>query len=303
MSDTEQEIVANISDADLLAGAFGSEPETATHEPEVIEAPVNDRPRDEHGRFASAPKVEEPAATVQTEAQAETQKEDAHVPSWRLREVSEAKRAAERRAEENERKARELEAMLQNIQRQQQPQQPQVNLVDALFGDKPEEALTQVVNPMLEPFQRMAVEAKTRADRLEAAFQYTREEVEAAEKAFNEAAASGQMDRNEWARIQNSPNPFAAAVEWHKRNTVLSEVGTDPNAWLEKKLEERLSDPAFLAKAIERVRGGQAPQGGSAPSTVTRLPPSLNRASGSAARGSEDLDDSDKGLLKSFLPR
>lgn len=303
MSDTEQEIIADVSDAELLAGALGSEPETVTQEPEAIEAAVEDRPRDEHGRFAPK-KGAEPAETVQPEAQADAQREDAHVPSWRLREVSEAKRAAERRAEENERKARELEQLLQQIQRSQQPQQQPQNLVDALFGDKPEEAIGQVVSPILQPFQKMAVEAKQRADRLEAAFQYSREDVEAAEKAFNEAAASGQMDRNEWARIQNSPNPFAAAVEWHKRNTVLSEVGTDPNAWLEKKLEERLNDPAFLAKAIERVRGGQAPQaGGSAPSTVTRLPPSLNRAAGSAPRGSDDIDDSDRGLLKSFLPR
>lgn len=296
MSDTDQEITTGISDADLLAGAMNpvQEPVQAEAGTEVIEQlSVQDRPRDEQGRFA--PKQEQPATEVQ-QSEAETQKEEAHVPSWRLREVSEARRAAERRAEETERELRDLKAMLQNFQRQQQPQQQAPD-----WFENPEAATKAALNPMLEPIQQLAVQAKQRADRLEAAFQYSREDVEAAEKAFNEAANSGQMDPNEWARIQNSPNPFAAAVEWHKRNTVLSEVGTDPNAWLEKKLEERLNDPQFLAKAIERVRGQPAATG--AASNLTRLPPSLNKAAGSAVRSSEDIDTSDAGLLRQMFTR
>lgn len=302
MSDTEQEIIANVSDADLLADALGGgSTETVTQEAGVTEQPVTqDRTRDEQGRFAR--KEEQATLEAKTEAQAETQKEDAHVPSWRLREVSEAKRAAEKRAEENERKLRELEGLIQQFQRQQQPQtQPAV--ADLLF-DKPEEAIGQVVSPLVQRAEQRAAQAETRAAKIEAILEYSRDEVAAAEKAFNEAAESGQMDRNEWARIQQSPNPFAAAVEWHKRNAVLSEVGTDPTAWLEKKKQELLNDPSFVAQVIERVRGGgNAPQGGTAPNTVTRLPPSLNKASGSATRSTEEFDDSDRGLLTTFLPR
>src|SRR5437868_6848225 len=80
----------------------GKEPEV-TREPEPAQEPAKeDRARDDSGRFVKAdekPKVEEPKAEQPTEP-APKEDEAANVPSWRLREVREAREAAERRAEE-----------------------------------------------------------------------------------------------------------------------------------------------------------------------------------------------------------
>jgi hypothetical protein len=290
---TDQEINTPVNDADLLADAFSTEAPAAEVVQPAIETPApvtTERPRDDAGRFA--PK--EQAAATEGQDVHEKEANDAHVPSWRLREVSEARRAAEKLAEEASRELRELRAQVQSFQRQQQqPTQPQQ---DPDWFDDPRGATLHAVAPL----QEMVLSAKMRADRLEAAFEFSKEEVSEAEKAFNEAAATGAIDPNEHRRINSSPNPFAAAIDWHRRNRVLSEVGTDPNAWLEKKLEERMNDPAFLQQALDRARGvaSQPAQGGS---PVTRLPPSLNRASGSSGR-TDQPGNSDADLLKSMFP-
>lgn len=204
----------------------------------------------------------------------------AMVPSWRVREINEEKR---RVAEENERIKAEL-ASLRQAQPQRQQEQPK-----AEKANRPD--------PLLDPD---GYAAAIRAELREEALNERREEslqraAEANPAEFKEAYAAAQqaVDPALRARMQASRDPGKTLLEWHRENKVRAEVGTDPNAWLEKKMEERLKDPAFLAKAVELARGSAQPQQTNGRPRV-ELPPSLNGASRSNAAlksGNDDLSD------------
>lgn len=274
-------------DKELFESAFQDEaPEqVATPEPETPQ----ERPRDEHGRFA--PKAQEEAqqpAPVLEKPEPKTE----GIPSWRLKEEAEARRAADDRANRLE---RELEQLRQQAKqpRQAEPEEPAKPPPEPWDPGYTEYVQKQAAAAAQERYQNavLAMAEET------AYVRHTQEVVEAAKKAFNQAIDSGTLDQADYARVKNAPNPYSAAVEWHKRQQVFSTVGNDPNAWLEKQLEERLKDPAYQAQLIERIRGTAQP--GTRP--VTQLPPSLNKATRAAA--SAEDDDSDAGLLKSALRR
>jgi hypothetical protein len=105
------------------------------------------------------------------------------------------------------------------------------------------------------------------------------------------------------ARIQQSSDPGETLMEWHREQKTMREVGNDPNAWLEKKLEERLTDPTFLAKAVEKARGvasSAATNGNSRPNV--QLPPSLaNMSRAESSNGEDDSDLSDEALFRQSI--
>lgn len=94
-----------------------------------------------------------------------------------------------------------------------------------------------------------------------AEIQFQPDAVKAAEEAFNRAAATGQIDPDVHRRINSSPNPFAAAVQWHQHVTTMSEIGSDPAAY-KAKLEQELRD-----KVLAEIQEGQ-PRAGNAPAPV-----------------------------------
>ncbi len=79
--------------------------------------------------------------------------------------------------------------------------------------------------------------------------------VKEAEEAFNRAAATGQIDPEIHRRINASPNPYAAAVEWHQHTSTMSEIGADPAAWRAQKEAE------IRAQVMAEIQGGGAPAG------------------------------------------
>lgn len=84
---------------------------------------------------------------------------------------------------------------------------------------------------------------------------YQPETVKEAEQAFNRAAAMGQIDPEIHRRINSSPNPFAAAVQWHQHTSTMSEIGSDPAAYKAKLAEE------IRAQVMAEIQGGAAPAG------------------------------------------
>jgi hypothetical protein len=76
-----------------------------------------------------------------------------------------------------------------------------------------------------------------------------------AEEAFNRAAATGQIDPEIHRRINSSPNPFAAAVQWHQHTNTMSEIGSDPAAYKAKLAEE------IRAQVMAELQAGDAPAG------------------------------------------
>ncbi|MGF6434334.1 hypothetical protein [Bradyrhizobium elkanii] len=213
-----------------------------------------------------------------------------HIPSWRLREVNEERR---RFAEENER----IKAELAELRRTSQQQRPQEQA-------KPEKAKP---DPLIDPdgYERYLEEkfdarqlATHRENSLRLAARTYKEE-------FQEAyhAAQQKVDPALNAMMQSSDDPGETLIQWHRQQKTMQEVGHDPKAWLEKQIEERMKDPAFLAKAVELARGiaQQRPSGQNNGRPKVELPPSMTGASrANAALRSQDANDdvSDRELFE-----
>lgn len=228
------------------------------------------------------------AATTETTAERPAVDDNAPlVPSWRLREINEEKRALAEKVASFEAQLAQLRNSPQN-QRELEQQQKR-------------DAPPAKPDPLLDPEGyaasiREEVRQEALAERREESLLRARE---ANQKDFDEAYAAARqaVDPALKARMQSSRDPGKTLLEWHRENKVRAEVGSDPNAWLEKKMEERLKDPAFLAKAVELARGTAQPLTNGRPNVS--LPPSLNGASRSNASLSSSTvgnDLSDEGL-------
>lgn len=298
----EQETTVPIEDTGMLADIM-SEPETPEIEAEAPQEP--DRPRDEAGRFVSKAKEPEAAPIQQQAPETEAPKPDddnaAQVPSWRLREVREAREAAERRAEEASRQAYAFQHQLQDMQRKlEEYSKPKAQPVD--FFENPEGALQQRVEPIQEGFQREISDLKLSMSRELAVIKYSEQAVSEMEAAVAQAMQRGDPDmQNLAAQMRSSQFPALKAMEWHQQAKLRSEVGTDLNAYKAKLKEQLLSDQEFLAAAVAKATG-QAQQAAAQPGARPniQLPPSINRAMGSGTNSdpSDEADMSDRGLFR-----
>jgi hypothetical protein len=77
--------------------------------------------------------------------------------------------------------------------------------------------------------------------------------VDEAEKAFNTAAASGQLSKEFIQQVNSSPNPWAAAVQWHQHTQTMAEIGSDPAAYKTKLRDE------LKAELMAELQQGQQP--------------------------------------------
>lgn len=290
IAETEQEILGDALGTDPLDndgdrsleemgdGLEGDQVEETDEEPADDEAGETEE--------VEAQANEEPAAPAEIPAApAEDRQRPGMVPSGRVREQTERARAAETQL--NALRA-EFEAFKAGIG--QRPQQapaepPKPAEPPDMFAD-PDGFRRHVINEANQAAQFRHVEASLQ----DAAEQHG----ETFQAAYRELQTLGQNERAQFgnsptvARVWNSPNPGRALMTWHSQQSTIKEVGSDPNAWLEKKLEERLNDPDFLAAAVERARGS-ARQSGAREYRPSRMPPSLNSQTGST----HHVDDPD----------
>lgn len=237
-------------------------------------------------------------------AQDEDRQRPGMVPSGRVREQTERARTAETQLEALR---AEFEAFKAGIAQRPapQPQQPQQPAEPPdMFAD-PEGFRRHVIEQANQAAQFRHVEASL-ADAAET-------HGEKFQAAYRELQTLGNSERQQFGnspsvtRIWNAPNPGKALMSWHAQQSTLKEVGNDPNAWLDKKLEERLNDPDFLAAAVERARGSARQNGAReyAPSgNSRRMPPSLNSQSGSSHQvGDPDLYDPSERSVFDFATR
>jgi hypothetical protein len=280
------EALKGLSDEQLFNEANADEEEAQEAAAEPAGEPDEEQPaqaRDEAGRFAGKSE-NEPAAPAETDPTARAPADDnaAQVPSWRVREINEEKRAL----------AAELEHLRAERAQWQRRQQAEAN--PAPQPVKPD--------PLLDPdgyakFIREEIRNDLLMERREESLQRARE---ANQKDFDEAyiAAQRAIDPALKARMQNSRDPGRTLLEWHREQKTRAEVGTDPNAYFDKRLEAYLADPANQAKVVERIRGGIQPAGNGKPGP-TSLPPSLTRATNAGSAHIADDDDvSDEGLWR-----
>lgn len=289
------------TDAELFEGATT---ETPVETPEVVETPtetpepeVTGQPRDEKGKFAA--KTETEAPLTETPAEKPVVDDNApQVPSWRVREINEEKRelAAKLAAVETERQQdRDQLALLQRqVQGLQKPveQKPETKPDPLLDPDGYEKYLEKRFEDRLL--------SNSRESSLRLAHRTYKDEFQTAYSAAQQAMGRG--DQALAARMSSSADPGETLIEWHREQKVKQEVGNDPNAWLEKKLAERLKDPAFLAKAIETARGVASTSSTQA-RPVVELPPSLSTSSraGNTSTSADDSDISDAALFRQAI--
>lgn len=267
MADPEQ-----ITDAELFKEA--STPEPAA-EPEVVDPG-------------------EPAAVAEPESKPELKPEPGKepgkepgeaIPAWRLREETESRRQAEHRAQVLERRLAEVEA------RQKQAQAAETPAKD--FFDDPDQATAALIERALTPYATQTREQLLYMGRMLAEQIHTPEKIRVAETAFLEQVNSGAMPPGspQYEEVIASPNRYDAVAKWYKKHTTMAAVGDDPDAFFERKLAERMADPAFAARMLEGVRAGAAKQ----PSAV-KLPPSLSKTTAAQGNSDGNGDLSDKSL-------
>jgi hypothetical protein len=272
--------IEDVSDDELFNEAISDEAADGPSAPEQIEQEREQPARDEAGRFAARE-----APEVETETVAEklaVGDEAPQVPSWRIREINEEKRAlqAERDA---------LLAERQQWQRQQPTPQTQR-----------EPAKVERPDPLLDPdgyasFVREEIRQEALAERREESLQRAAETHPAE---FQEAytAAQKAVDPALRARMQNSRDPGKTLLEWHRETKTRQEIGGDLTAYKQRLRDEALKDPEFRKAAMEAWRA-DAPSNGK---PRVELPPSMSSASRSNAmlRGSANDDVSDAELFK-----
>jgi hypothetical protein len=204
----------------------------------------------------------------------------AQVPSWRLAEEAQKRRTAETQNAELTQALRQIQMQMAQLQEsQQQRQEPAIDPV----ADP--EAYTQKM--------QAALQREIESIRLESNLQIAQfkhgDVFNAAYDAFVNNSYSG--DTPTYLRVMRSPNPGEALVKWYQERETLSQIGTDPQAWLQAELDKRMADPAFQAEVIKRVQAGT-------PSTQSQvqLPPSLSRATAAAPAVGAPDDASDAGI-------
>jgi hypothetical protein len=309
MADQAVAVPLEIDDKALFSGAMDNEPAQEAAPERETEQP--ERPRDEHGRFAPKTEQEQPEAPVtaqqETPAQQPQQPADddksGNVPSWRLREVREAREAAERRAEQAERERaverQQLAALQREIAELRKPKQDPVD-----FYADPDAAFKQRLTPLEERQANFESAMQFRLSRTMAIAEHGAAAVKEMEEAVRKANREGHPEiRQLSAQMDASDDPVSVAMNWHKRTKLMDSTGGDLDAYRQRILDEAAKDPAFQAKVLEaaRAQAGQQ-QPGSRP--AINLPPSLNRAPGSGVTNAEldDADMSDRALFKHAAP-
>lgn len=281
----------DIEDKDIFDSALNDEPiEQVAADETVIDAqPVSDGPpRDDQGRFAAKAEDAPVTAPVATEPQG---KEEAYVPSWRLREMREEREATERRYQESQAQWQRQIAELQARLPKQEPQP-----APDVFED-PNKFLEHGVRQAVDPIKSEIGQLREFYSRREATREHGAEKVTAA----YEAVKQGMQSRDPevlaiYQRAMSSMDPFGEIVSWHQQKTVYSQIGNDPNAWFEKELEKRLADPQFastqLQKIQQSVRGAPGAQ-----NNTFKLPPSIGKVPSSHSASDDTGDMSDGSLF------
>jgi hypothetical protein len=272
--------------------------------PEPVEEVSTGQPRDEAGRFApKEPEQIEAKTEVQAEPVQETSShetaepvkadagaEEANVPSWRVRELREERDAFKRQLEQQAADFQRRMAQYSQPAPQPQPKPDLYENPDAFV----DHGVRQVVDPLRQEFGALKEEFSKR----DAIRTYGEEKV----KAAYDAVANGINQRDPevlaiYQRAMNTMDPYGTIVSWHQQKTVFGQIGSDPEAWFEKRLAERLKDPTFQAKQLQQIQTSVQP---STQRNIVQLPPSLNKATGSNVTDDEtDANDmSSAGLFR-----
>ena len=153
-------------------------------------------------------------------------------------------------SEADQRWQQRFDQLVGNLSRQQpasaeQPQEPDIWTDPNAFV---QHGVQQAVSPVLNQLKSM------QRGMAEMMFRDKPGAVDEAERAFNAAVANGSIDPVVHARINGSPNPWAAAVQWHQHTQTMAEIGSDPAAY-----KSKLRDELKAELMAELQQGQQQP--------------------------------------------
>jgi hypothetical protein len=277
----ERDDVTELSEDSLFDNAI--DPPAAEPAPSAAPEPA-EKPQVEQAK----PDTEATAAPVADKPKVD---DDAHmVPSWRLKEITEERRAAQAERDAFKQQRDQLAFEQQEFRRrlaqlEKPPEQP------------------QEPDPLLNPreyreFMERRFEERLVNERREMSLQSAKRTYK---EEFDQAYEAAQkfVDPALRARMQHSSDPGETLIGWFRELKIRAEVGNDPAAYRKKVGDEMLKDPEFRKRAMEAWRTeAQGNQSGERP----MLAPSLNGISRSAAalRASQ-ADLSDDALWDSTL--
>lgn len=266
----------SVTDQEIFDQATGEQIENTPETPP--EAPTEAKPeraRDDKGKFVKATpdatSQEAPVAPTE-ESQPEAEKEDARIPSWRLKEESDRRREAEQALNELRNEFRQMQMQMMQAR---QPPQPQPETPD-IFAD-PQGFIQSLQANFDNRLKTLQLENSLRF-----AHQAHGDKFNKAYDAFTNYVAQSR-DQASYQRVMASHDPGEALVQWYREQELQQQLGgSDLQSFIEKQKEEWLKDPTVQAKVIEAFKATQQSQ----PSNPVHLPPSLSRAA--AARSSHD---------------
>ena len=282
---------------DIFDAATGDEDLGPEHElgPEPAPEPGDkERARDESGRYKAtkeasageqppgpdAKATQTPPAEAPAQAEGETQAQPEQTYRVPLNELL----STRERAQAAERERDELKRAIEQIQRQQAQQRQQPQEVPDVFADP--QAYTQHLQ---QSFQQSVAEMRLDMDLQMTEVRHPDVFPKAWEAFLQAVGNPARPNPQLYQSVMSARSPGNAIVEWHQRESVLQEVGSDPQAYRQRLMDELLNDPAFTAKVLEATRQNAGSPNGSRPGNVTRLP-SLNRQT-NAGGGREALDN------------
>jgi len=283
----------DINDEELFNATLTDEPIETTVEAEAPEPEVSDGVnRDEQGRFAPKPAEPEVAAVPQPEPQG---KDEAHVPSWRLREEREAREAADRRFSEAQAQwQRQFQELQNRLPKPEEPKAPDV------FED-PNKFLEHGVRQAIDPVESKIGKVIETFSQRDAIREHGQETVTEAYRALDQAANKGDPRAVAMvARVKQSMDPYGEIVGWYKEASTYNEVSKagDLQAWFNQELEKRLADPQFASAQLQRIQSGvRNPPQGQTPTNTIKLPPSIGKMPSSQSASDDAGDMSDAGLF------
>jgi hypothetical protein len=277
----ERDDVTELSEDSLFDNAI--DPPAAEPAPSAAPEPA-EKPQVEQAK----PDTEAAAAPVADKPKVD---DDAPmVPSWRLKEITEERRAAQAERDAFKQQRDQLAFEQQEFRRRlAQLEKP---------AEQPQEP-----DPLLNPreyreFMERRFEERLVNERREMSLQSAKRTYK---EEFDQAYEAAQkfVDPALRARMQHSSDPGETLIGWFRELKIRAEVGNDPAAYRKKVGDEMLKDPEFRKRAMEAWRTeAQGNQSGERP----MLAPSLNGISRSAAalRASQ-ADLSDDALWDSTL--
>lgn len=93
--------------------------------------------------------------------------------------------------------------------------------------DKPDDFVRQTVGPQFDHINQTVLANA----RLIAEFKFGDDKVAEAESAFINALQGQKLDPADYHKVVNSPNRYAAAMQWYTRQQAQAEIGEDPAAY------------------------------------------------------------------------